>query len=223
MVVTNNPDAGVIARVMKYNSEHNARPVCLVRPRKDYQILVDGEVDKDASRLKYGEELIRIFDEFGVKFIAQHGWSVLTPENVIDAYAGFIYNSHPAPLDPKTHLDFGGQGMHGLAVYAAVLLFAKKVGRPFHTEVTLHEVTPQYDQGRVLVSSKVRIDPNDSEETLQARLKKVEINQNRDYARDIVGAGRLLKRSNYHQIIRFGEEQFLLEAKRLALEKFPKG
>lgn len=227
VVITNNPDAGIIERVESYNQKNGTDLAFEIRSRKNFYVLdpKTGEVDKKASRLNYGEELLKILHQYGAKYVFQLGWAILTPGNVIDTYKNYIVNSHPAPLDPKTHIDFGGPGMHGLAPHEAVIQFYKRVSpqRDFQTAVTLHKATEEYDKGEMLMYTPVPIKPNDTAETLQARVKEVERKQNRNYAQEVIDAGRLVKLFNSHRVILPGEEKFLEEAKRIALEKYPKG
>lgn len=211
VVVTNNPDVGVIERTKKHGV------LCEVRMRRDYQI--DG---KNAPQ-KYGEELIRIFEQYGVNFISQNGWSILTPVNVINAFENRIVNAHPAPLDPP-YPDFGGKGMHGLAVHQAVLNFARSINRPFQTEVTLHKVTEKYDEGSILAYTPVEILPNDTPQILQARVKEAEKEQNADFWIKVEGLGKLppvIQRPE--RLILPNEVEVLAEAKEKAILQYPHG
>lgn len=218
VVITNNPDAGVIERAKRYDIP------CVVLKRVDYRVLDEKNgINQEASRLKYGEALIEVFRKYGVDFVGQHGWSILTPENVTETFADHIINAHPAPLDPG-YPDFGGQGMHGLAAHATVLNFAKMIDRPFWTEVTLHKVSEKYDKGELLAYSVVEIKEGDTPEDLQERVKEVEKRQNADFWNRVEQTGKLpqvIQRPS--RLILTGEEEFLAEAKRLAIEQYPKG
>jgi phosphoribosylglycinamide formyltransferase-1 len=76
-------------------------------------------------------------------------------------YRGRIINTHPALL-PK----FGGLGMYGARVHAAVLASGEKV-----TGVSVHRVEGEYDTGPVLAQCEVAVLPGDSVETLSARVQ----------------------------------------------------
>jgi phosphoribosylglycinamide formyltransferase-1 len=138
LIITNNPNAGIIARAQQHGID------CIVLSRKDYLVYKDKEqIDHEATRLKYGLSLLTTFKIYEIDYISQNGWSVMTPLNVLKIFQDKVINSHPAPLDPEFP-DFGGVGMHGLAVHAAVLHFKKMINRPFdYTEVCLHQVTDQ--------------------------------------------------------------------------------
>ena len=211
VVITNNQDAHVIERAEKHGIS------CKVRMRKDYQ--TEGKNDP----VKYGDELINIFREYEVNFISQNGWSILTPANVVREFEGRIVNAHPAPLDIG-HPDFGGQGMHGLAVHAAVLNFAREISRPFKTEVTLHQVSEKYDEGGVLAFSEVEILPDDTPQKLQDRIKEVEKKQNIDFWNRVKEFGHLppvIARPS--RLIFPNEVDILKKAKAGAITAFPHG
>jgi len=133
-----------------------------------------------------------------------------------------IINSHPAPLDPG-YPDFGGRGMHGLVTHAAVLHFYKQLGRPTNfTEVTLHRVNEDYDKGPRLVYRRVPIESEDTPETLQVRVKDMEIIQLRDFWSRYTETGVIPHAPRQNRLI--GDRaQLLEEAKRIAIAQYPKG
>jgi phosphoribosylglycinamide formyltransferase-1 len=77
----------------------------------------------------------------------------------LKAFHRRILNVHPALL-PK----FGGQGMYGAHVHAAVL----KAGEA-ETGVTIHLVDEVYDHGAVVAQASVPVLPGDTPETLAVR------------------------------------------------------
>ncbi len=83
---------------------------------------------------------------------------------VLEAYDGRILNIHPALL-PK----FGGHGMFGQHVHRAVLDAGETV-----TGVTIHLVNSEYDQGRIIAQAEVPVLPDDTVESLAARVLKKE-------------------------------------------------
>lgn len=83
---------------------------------------------------------------------------------VLAAYAGKIFNTHPALL-PK----HGGRGMYGNRVHEAVL-----ASRDRETGASIHLVDADYDTGRVVAQCRVPVVPTDSVETLAARVQERE-------------------------------------------------
>jgi phosphoribosylglycinamide formyltransferase 1 len=79
----------------------------------------------------------------------------------LEHFRGRILNTHPALL-PK----FGGLGMYGAKVHAAVLDAGDRV-----TGVSVHRVESDYDSGPVLAQCQVPVLPGDDVETLSARVQ----------------------------------------------------
>jgi phosphoribosylglycinamide formyltransferase-1 len=218
LIITNNPNAGIIEKAKLAGVD------CIVLSRKDYFVyLPNGEIDQEASRVKYGQSILAAFRIYEIDYVSQNGWSVMTPLNVIQQFAGKIINSHPAPLDPGFP-DFGGVGMHGLAVHAAVLNFKKMVGRPFnYTEVCLHQVNEEYDKGQAVAATLIPFIDDDTPESLQQRVKEVEKDQNQNFWKQLQSSGQINLIQRTQRLILPGEEIILQEAKRRAILEYPKG
>jgi len=82
----------------------------------------------------------------------------------VKKYSGKITNIHPALL-PK----YGGKGMYGHFVHEAVLAAGDKESGP-----TVHLVDEIYDNGKILLQRKVPVEPDDTPDSLAARVLKVE-------------------------------------------------
>ena len=95
LVVTNNPDAGVI----KIAHSHK---------------IISAIVSKDA--LNNPEILGRLLTALNIDLIVLAGFLQLIPDYLLQAYPQRIINIHPALL-PK----HGGKGMYGMRVHEAVL------------------------------------------------------------------------------------------------------
>lgn len=113
---------------------------------------------------EYGQALLASLERAGADLICLAGYMRLLPLNVVRHYPRRILNIHPALLP-----EFGGQGMYGLHVHEAVLASGVK-----ETGCTVHFVDEQYDTGTILLQTKVPVEPDDTPETLAARLLPVE-------------------------------------------------
>jgi len=82
------------------------------------------------------------------------------PDAVVAAFPDRMLNIHPALL-PK----FGGEGMYGIHVHTAVL----EAGET-ETGATVHFVNEEYDKGEILLQRTVPVLPDDTPETLAARV-----------------------------------------------------
>jgi phosphoribosylglycinamide formyltransferase-1 len=92
------------------------------------------------------------------------GYLKKVPDNVLEAYKDRILNIHPSLL-PK----YGGKGMFGINVHAAVLAAGET-----ETGITIHLVTAEYDSGEILGQRKVIVLAYDTPETLAARVLEQE-------------------------------------------------
>ncbi len=187
VVVTNNPQAGIIQRA------------------KNAGVPVEIVLRQGKESEAFGEELLTIFNKYKVDFISHNGWELLTPLNVVNKYQGKMTNSHSAPLDPG-HPDFGGKGMKGLAVHVAVLNFSKRVNREFNSEICIHLVSPEFDKGDLVIYKPFDILKDDTPESLQERAKEIERNVNAEFWAGVERSGELVPIQRTERVIR--EEEF---------------
>jgi phosphoribosylglycinamide formyltransferase-1 len=81
-----------------------------------------------------------------------------------ESWRGRVLNIHPALL-PK----FGGKGFYGERVHRAVLAAGER-----ESGCTVHYVTDEYDSGPPLLQLRVPVLPDDTPETLAARVFEAE-------------------------------------------------
>jgi formyltetrahydrofolate-dependent phosphoribosylglycinamide formyltransferase len=77
-----------------------------------------------------------------------------------DEYRGRVMNIHPALLP-----DFGGRGLYGHHVHEAVLASGNTV-----SGCTVHFCDNEYDHGPIILQRKVPVLPDDTADTLAARV-----------------------------------------------------
>lgn len=100
----------------------------------------------------------------GITHIALAGYLRLIPASVVQRFHGKLVNVHPALLPA-----FGGPGMFGAHVHAAVLKAGARVSGP-----TVHFVSAQYDEGAIIAQMQVPVLATDTVETLAARVLEAE-------------------------------------------------
>lgn len=105
-------------------------------------------------------EILRILRRHAVDTVVLAGYMKKLGPETLGAYRGRILNIHPALL-PK----YGGQGMYGRRVHEAVLAAGETV-----TGVTVHVVDELYDHGQILAQCTVAVAPDDTPDTLAARV-----------------------------------------------------
>lgn len=108
--------------------------------------------------------LLRLFSDINPDLIILAGYMKLVPASITRLYRHKILNIHPALLP-----SFGGKGMYGIKVHQAVISANKKV-----SGATVHFVDEKYDHGPIIDFMKVNVHPNDTAESLAARVLRVE-------------------------------------------------
>lgn len=108
--------------------------------------------------------LLRELQGQGIDLLVLAGFMRLLPPELVRAFPDRIVNIHPSLL-PK----YGGKGMYGGHVHAAVIAAGEK-----ESGITIHLVNERYDDGRVLFQAKCAIGANDTPETLAAKIHELE-------------------------------------------------
>lgn len=159
--------------------------------------------------------------ERGIDLIGLYGCLYQIPSNLIEAFPGRMINQHPGPIRPGK-LHFGGKEMYGLRVHAAVLEFARNVGREFtFTEAIAQRVDPIVDEGAILAVEQVEILKNDTPESLAERVLPVEYRVQIKTLYNF-GIGNV-ETIELPEIVFPDEIDLLEQAKRKAIEMYPKG
>ncbi len=99
-----------------------------------------------------------------IKVIALAGFLCFLSEDIVNAYEGKILNIHPSLLPA-----YGGKGMHGANVHKAVI----EAGDT-KSGATVHVVTNEIDAGPIVVQREVAVLPDDTPESLEAKVHEVE-------------------------------------------------
>ena len=92
------------------------------------------------------------------------GFLLKFPEHIIEAYPNKIINIHPALLP-----NYGGKGMYGMNVHNAVFHNKENV-----TGITIHYVTPNYDEGAIIFQKSVTILDCKSPEEIAQKVHQLE-------------------------------------------------
>lgn len=111
-----------------------------------------------------GERLLAQLHSHRIDLVVLAGYMRLVPETVVNEYRGRIVNVHPALLP-----SFGGTGMYGLRVHAAVIASGARV-----SGATVHFVDERYDHGAVIAQWPVPVLSGDTPQMLAARVLRVE-------------------------------------------------
>lgn len=113
----------------------------------------------------YADNLLTELQNANISLICLAGYMTLLPREILEAFPRAVLNIHPALL-PK----FGGKGMFGMHVHNAVLQ-----AQETESGCTVHYVTEHYDEGAPITQISVPVLPNDTPETLGARVNLAEM------------------------------------------------
>jgi phosphoribosylglycinamide formyltransferase 1 len=103
-------------------------------------------------------------DRSTIDLVVLAGYLKLVPAPIVRRFRGRMVNVHPALLPA-----FGGPGMFGHHVHDAVLAAGATVSGP-----TVHFVDEEFDRGPVIAQWPVPVRPDDTTESLAARVLRAE-------------------------------------------------
>lgn len=214
-------EAAILA-TKKY-SDMNIDPVVVISNRPEAVGLKRAQaLGVPVEVLNKADSLLDILKKHDVELIAQTGWLLKTPPEVIEQYRGMIINQHPGLLP-----DFGGKGMYGARVTCATIAFHRLTHqRNPWTGSTVHHVTPEYDAGDIIQVARVNIlDSADDlvEVTRQTQSRLLPVEHDNVISVLYRFGNNSVPKSLRAQSFVNGSEKLLFQAKRIAVELFPKG
>jgi phosphoribosylglycinamide formyltransferase-1 len=110
------------------------------------------------------DTLTKTLIEKEIDLIVLAGFLWLIPDHLLRAFQHRILNIHPALL-PK----YGGKGMFGEKVHQAVVAAAE-----IKSGITIHHVNEKYDDGAIIFQQEFLLEPNETPESLAARIHLLE-------------------------------------------------
>ncbi len=147
LVLSNRPDAFGLERAKKAGLE---------------TVIVDHT--RYGSRENFDGAMLEALAPYAPQLICLAGFMRIVTPVFINTYEGRILNTHPSLL-PK----FGGQGMYGRHVHAAVLAAGET-----QSGVSIHSVIADIDQGPVILQKSVPVEADDTVDSLAARVLEQE-------------------------------------------------
>ena len=108
-----------------------------------------------ADRDSFDTELAKTIDAFNPDFVALAGFMRILGAAFVARYHGRLINIHPSLLPA-----YGGLNTHARALHDGVKIHG----------CTVHFVTPDLDHGPIIIQAAVPVLPDDSEQTLAARV-----------------------------------------------------
>lgn len=117
-----------------------------------------------SGRREFTERIADVLTEYRVDLVCLAGFMRILDPAFFEKYLGDTMNIHPALLPA-----FGGKGMYGHLVHEAVMAS----GTQF-SGATVHFVTEECDVGPIILQDIVRIEDDDTAESLAAKVLQVE-------------------------------------------------
>ncbi len=112
-----------------------------------------------ASRQEFDQALMRAIDGVDAQLVILAGFMRILTEGFVNHYQGRLINIHPSLL-PK----YPGTNTHQRALDAG----------DSHHGATVHFVVPEVDAGPIIVQGQMSIYANDTAQSLQQRIHKIE-------------------------------------------------
>jgi phosphoribosylglycinamide formyltransferase 1 len=119
---------------------------------------------KDRDTAEVASETLAWLEAADADLICLAGYMRLIPAQVVARFPDRILNVHPALLP-----EFGGKGMYGMHVHRAAIEAGAKASGP-----TVHYVDEVYDRGAIVGQWPVQVRPDDTPESLAARVLEAE-------------------------------------------------
>lgn len=110
------------------------------------------------------ETILNVLHQHDIKLIALAGFLCFVADPIVEAFEGRILNIHPSLLPA-----YGGNGMHGANVHKAVIEAGES-----KSGATVHIVTSEVDAGPIVVQREVPVLPDETPESLEAKVHEVE-------------------------------------------------
>ena len=148
LILTNNPQAGVIDRARRGFGCGQHVPV----------VVFDRPAFRESNRI------VALLTAQKIDLIVLAGFMWLVPASLVQAFSGRIVNIHPALL-PK----FGGKGMFGSHVHQAVVAAGAT-----ESGITIHFVNEHYDEGQVVFQATCPVSPTDTPDDVAAKVHALE-------------------------------------------------
>ena len=117
------------------------------------------------AELANANVMLPLLEQHHIDFIVLAGFLLMIPPYLTASYNGRMVNLHPSLL-PR----FGGKGMYGRHVHEAV-----KAAQVQVTGITIHWVTPQYDEGNIIAQRTTAVLPTDTVDDIASKVHELEM------------------------------------------------
>lgn len=155
-------EAGILdaEAVLAISNRKGAPALDFAREHGLQTLVIPTLADPDAA----DSRLANALGDCGAEWTILSGYLRKLGPATLARFHGRILNIHPALL-PK----YGGPGMYGRRVHEAVIAAGERV-----SGASVHVVDGEYDHGAVIARAEVPVSPEDTPESLEAKVMAVE-------------------------------------------------
>jgi len=157
--------------IIRYFREKATARVALVLTNRQSAYVLQRAASLDVPALCFnkdewadGRPVLQALQAHAIDFVVLAGFLARVPDNILHAYPQRMVNIHPSLL-PK----FGGKGMYGDRVHQAVLAAGET-----ESGITIHYTNEHYDEGAIIRQYACPVLPDDTPDTLAARVHQLE-------------------------------------------------
>ena len=151
---------GALAAEVCVVISNNSGSLALERARREGIPALHLSAKQSGDEERLAINILAVLETHQADMIFLAGYMRRLHSSILERFSNRVFNIHPALL-PK----YGGQGMYGLHVHEAVIAAGET-----ETGVTIHRVNAAYDDGEIVAQTTVPVMPQDTPETLAARV-----------------------------------------------------
>jgi phosphoribosylglycinamide formyltransferase-1 len=166
LLVTNDPKAPAIQVAQEYSVPYVILEGVFGRKFATKQ-------EKENARNEFDKSVCGVLEQHRINLVALAGFMQVLGRTMVEAYRFRIMNIHPA----KDMVRFGGPGMFGERVHAAVLGAGEN-----ESGCSVHYVDESVDGGPIILQSTVPVKPDDTPGSLARRIL---VQEHRTYSKAI--------------------------------------
>ncbi len=160
-----------VENIFNYFKENSNIEICCILCNKENAYVIERAKRLEIDYLVFNRPdfyesdlVLSYLEQKNTDLIVLAGFLWLIPSNLIKKFPERIINIHPALL-PK----YGGKGMYGDNVHKAVY-----ENKEPETGISIHYVNEKYDDGNIIFQDTVKIDSNDTPDSIANKVHKLE-------------------------------------------------
>jgi len=156
--------------IIKYFQENKKAEVVLVLSNNPNALVLERATDLGVKTEVFNKKQLNdpkwaVENLGGLDLVVLAGFLWKFPEHILKSFPNNVINVHPALLP-----NYGGKGMYGMHVHAAVV-----ENNESESGITIHYVNEHYDEGAVIFQSKCAVRKTDTPSDVAAKIHQLEM------------------------------------------------